>query len=89
MVPDLVVETTELCGLLLGSILSQRLSPAVVDLLFSGNKNVLSSDHKFCVLGVLGSISFLLGASPSCGRGWPIRAIFTSGPSTSIVEHSS
>ena len=42
MVSNGVVETTKLCGVSLGSILSQRLRPAMVDLLLGGNKDVLA-----------------------------------------------
>ena len=69
MVPNVVVETTEFCGVSLGPILSQRLWPAIVDLLFGGNKDVLPSVHNLRVLGVLGDISFFLGPPPPCGRG--------------------
>ena len=45
VVSDVVVETTEFSGVSLGPIPSQRLWSAIMDLLLSGNKNILSGIH--------------------------------------------
>ena len=45
VVADIVVETTKFGGVPLGPIPSQSLWPAVVNLLFGGDKNVFPSVH--------------------------------------------
>ena len=86
VVSDVVVETTEFSGVSLGPIPSQRLRSAVVDLLFSGDENVLSGVHQFRVLGILGNISVVLCPSSSCRRGGLVLTIFTPRSSPGVIR---
>ena len=83
MMPDVVVETTELCGVSLGPVLAEGLRPAIVNLLLGGHKNIPECLQAPCTRSTRGHI-FLPGTPAflwpilSCSDGFSLGILFWS-----------